>query len=53
MSPQQKGDLPSLDGEDFRLFGAISQQYCFIDLNLRRALELMHIGLHPVRLTPA
>jgi len=44
MSPQQLGALPSLDAEDFQLFGAISQHYCFLDLNLRRALEIMHLA---------
>lgn len=44
MSPQEIAALPPLDDEDFRLFGAISQHYCFIDLNLRRALEIMHLA---------
>ena len=30
--------------DDFRLFGAISQHYCFLDLNLRRALEIMKLA---------
>jgi hypothetical protein len=42
MTPQQIGDLPPLEDDDFKLFGIISQHYCFIDLNLRRALEIMH-----------
>ena len=44
MSPQEIGALPPLDDDDFRLFGAISQHYCFLDLNLRRALEIMHLA---------
>ena len=40
MTPEQIGALPSLDEEDFRLFGVIVQHFCFIDLNLRRALEI-------------
>jgi hypothetical protein len=44
MSPQELGALPSLDTEDLRLFGAISQLYAFLDLNLRRALEIMQIA---------
>jgi hypothetical protein len=38
------GNLPQLDNDDYRLFGFISQTYCFIDLNLRRALEVMHLA---------
>lgn len=44
MSPQEISDLPPLEDDDFRLFGAISQHYCFLDLNLRRALEIMHLA---------
>ena len=44
MSPQEIGALPPLDDDDFRLFGAISQHYCFLDLNLRRALEVVHLA---------
>src|SRR5712692_7177029 len=44
MSPQELGALPSLCNDDLRLFGAISQHYCFLDLNLRRALEIMHMA---------
>lgn len=44
MSAAEKAALPSLDGEDFRLFGAICQLYCFLDLNLRRALEIMRLA---------
>jgi hypothetical protein len=41
MSSQELDALPPLDAEDLRLFGAISQRYCFLDLHLRRALEIM------------
>lgn len=44
MSVAEKSALPPLDDEDFRLFGAISQHYCFLDLNLRRALEIMRLA---------
>lgn len=44
MSAVEKAALPPLDDEDFRLFGAISQHYCFLDLNLRRALEIMRLA---------
>jgi hypothetical protein len=44
MSPQEIGALPSLESEDLRLFGGISQAYCFLDLNLRRALEVMKLA---------
>jgi len=44
MTAQEIATLPGLDDEDLRLFGAISQYYCFIDLNLRRALEIMHLA---------
>jgi len=46
MSPQELSALPPLDNDDLRLFGAISQHYCFLDLNLRRALEIMRIAKH-------
>jgi len=36
MSPQELAALPGLDGEDFKVFCTL---ICFIDLNLRRALE--------------
>jgi hypothetical protein len=42
MSSQEIVGLPSIDKDDFRLFGAITQLYCFLDLNLRAALEVMH-----------
>jgi hypothetical protein len=44
MSPQELDTLPALDADDLRLFGAISQHYCFLDLNLRRALEIMWLA---------
>lgn len=44
MSAAEKGALPPLDDEDLRLFGAISQHYCFLDLNLRRGLEIMRLA---------
>src|SRR4051812_35103137 len=44
MSAAEKGALPGLEADDFRLFGTISQHVCFLDLNLRRALELMHLA---------
>jgi hypothetical protein len=44
MTPQELAALPQLDADDFRLFGIIAQTYCFIDLNLRRALEVMKLA---------
>jgi hypothetical protein len=44
MSPQELEALPGLDGEDFKVFGTLIQHFCFIDLNLRRALELFAIS---------
>jgi hypothetical protein len=44
MSPQELAELPGLDGEDFKVFGTLIQHFCFIDLNLRRALELFAIS---------
>jgi leucyl-tRNA synthetase len=44
MTPQEIGALPSLDEQDLRLFGNVVQQFCFIDLNLRRALEIFHLA---------
>jgi hypothetical protein len=44
MSPQEIAALPSLDDEDLRLFGVVMQHFCFIDLNLRRALEIFHLA---------
>jgi hypothetical protein len=48
MSPQELAALPGLDGEDFKVFGTFIQHFCFIDLNLRRALELFAISKMPV-----
>lgn len=44
MSGQEIAALPPLDNDDLRLFGAISQLYCGLDLNLRRALEIMKMA---------
>ena len=44
MSPQELGALPNLDVEDFKLFGTLIQHFAFIDLNLRRALELFQMA---------
>ena len=44
LSPQELQALPGLDGEDFRVFGTLIQHFCFIDLNLRRGLELFAIS---------
>lgn len=48
MSPQQLAALPALEEEDFKVFGTLIQHFCFVDLNLRRALELFKIkGMLP------
>jgi hypothetical protein len=44
MGPKDLAALPGLDGDDFRVFGTLIQHFCFIDLNLRRALELFHLS---------
>jgi hypothetical protein len=44
MSPQELSALPTLDEVDFSVFGALIQHFCFIDLNLRRALEVFAIA---------
>jgi hypothetical protein len=36
--------LPGLNGDDFMVFGTLIQHFCFIDLNLRRALELFKLS---------
>ncbi|HVQ69414.1 MAG TPA: hypothetical protein VMT08_18135 [Bradyrhizobium sp.] len=36
--------LPELEGVDFRCFGRLIQCFCFVDLNLRRALEVFHLA---------
>ena len=44
MSPRELAALPSLDEDDFKVFGTLIQHFCFIDLNLRRALEVFAIA---------
>ncbi len=44
MSPQKLSALPSLDEDDFKVFGALIHHFCFIDLNLRRAPEVFAIA---------
>ena len=44
LSAQQLAALPSLDDDDLRLFGVIVQHFGFIDLNLRRAVEIFYIA---------
>src|SRR5258708_6227376 len=44
MGPKDMAALPGLDADDFRVFGALIQHFCFIDLNLRRVLELFHLS---------
>ena len=44
LSAQQLAALPSLEDADFHLFGVIVQHFGFIDLNLRRAVEIFHIA---------
>jgi hypothetical protein len=44
MAPEEFGALPSIDEQDIRLFGFIIQNFGFIDLNLRRALEIFHLA---------
>ena len=44
MSPQEIGALPGLSDEDHHLFGSITQHFAFIDINLRRALEIFQIA---------
>ena len=40
MSPKEIAALPGLDDDDFKVFGTLIQHFCFVDLNLRRALEI-------------
>jgi hypothetical protein len=40
MSLQEFTALPGLERGDFEAFGTLIQHFCFIDLNLRRALEV-------------
>lgn len=42
MGPKDLAALPDLDQEDFLLIGMLIQCFCFMDLNLRRALETFH-----------
>jgi len=42
MTSEQKAALPSLVGGDYRLIGKIVQNFCFVDLHLRRALAVFH-----------
>jgi hypothetical protein len=44
MSSQELGALPNLDAEDFKIFGTLIQHFAFIDLNLRRALEIFQMA---------
>lgn len=44
MGPKDMAALPGLDADDFRVFGTLIQHFCFIDLNLRRALELFQLS---------
>src|SRR5882672_2608608 len=44
MSPQELAALPGLDGEDFKVVGTLIQHFSFMDLNLRRALELFKLS---------
>jgi hypothetical protein len=42
MGPKDLAVLPDLDKGDFKVIGMYIQQFCFMDLNLRRALEIFH-----------
>lgn len=44
MSPKELEALPNLDDDDFKVFGSLIQHFCFVDLNLRRALEVFAIS---------
>ncbi|WP_315770090.1 MULTISPECIES: hypothetical protein [unclassified Bradyrhizobium] len=44
MTGAEIASLPELDGADFRCFGRLIQCFCFIDLNLRRALEVFELA---------
>lgn len=44
MSGEELAALPELEGADLRCFGRLVQCFCFIDLNLRRALEVFHLA---------
>ena len=44
VGPKDLVALPGLDGDDFKVFGTLIQHFCFIDLILRRALELFELS---------
>ena len=44
MSPKELEALPNLDDDDFKVFGSLIQHFCFVDLNLRSALEVFAIS---------
>lgn len=44
MSSQEIGALPDLEGTDLRCFGRLIQSFCFVDLNLRRAIEVFELA---------
>jgi hypothetical protein len=44
LSAQQLAALPPLDDHDFHLFDVIIQHFGFIDLNLRRAVEIFYLA---------
>ena len=44
MSGEEIAALPELEGADFRCFGRLIQCFCFIDLNLHRALEVFELA---------
>ncbi|TMJ17959.1 MAG: hypothetical protein E6G93_13395 [Alphaproteobacteria bacterium] len=44
MGPKDLAALPGLDADDLRVFGTLIQHFCFIDLNLRRSLELFKLS---------
>lgn len=44
LSAKQLGELPPLDNQDLHLFGVVVQHFGFIDLNLRRAVEIFYLA---------
>lgn len=44
MSGAEIAALPDLEGTDLRCFGRLIQCFCFIDLNLRRAIEVFELA---------
>jgi hypothetical protein len=42
MGPKDLAALPDLEAEDLLLFGTLIQYFAFMDLNLRRALEVFY-----------